>query len=228
LLTESASRAPNSDDGHEEADIPEEAIEAMLQAEAREEESVLNSEPKLTAEFPVEIGREELARLRGWHDEHEPIEKDYTPGPPESCGLRRTNIALESGQIEKAFGYGGGKRYISLHRSPELNKLFVCDGIGRFSLSQAVDTWNQFLNHAMVKPHLQHWGESEGRTVPIDFSGRIDTLPDSPIFASEQGARDMETDLKTNCLLYDRGPQRALCRKLGFRPALSLPRGRPA
>lgn len=205
LMTESASRAPDFDD-EDEDEISDEELEARLQAARREEGSILDKEPKLTAELPVEIGRTVLAHLRSWLDNHEPLEKDYTPRPTESCGFRSTNIGVEPGQIEDAFGYRGGKRYISLHWSPKLNKVFVCDGIGRWALSEAVHTWDQFLNHALVKPHLQGWDESESewRAVQIDFSGQIEKLPDSSIFSSEQSARDMEADVKTNCLLYDR------------------------
>jgi tetratricopeptide (TPR) repeat protein len=201
LTIVSASRAPAFDD---EDEIPDEELEARLQPARCEEGSILDKEPKLTAQFPLEIDRTVLERLRSWLDEHEPLEKDYTPRPTESCGFRTTNIAVQPGQIEDAFGYRGGKRYISLHWSPKLNKVFVCDGIGRWSLCDAIHAWDQFLNHALVKPHLQGWDESESRTVQIDFSGQIDKLPDSPIFSSEQSAREMEADVKTNCILYDR------------------------
>jgi tetratricopeptide (TPR) repeat protein len=206
LTVESAARAPDFDDGEEEDEIPDEELEARLQPTLDEEGSILDKEPKLAAEVPVAIGRTVLEHLRSWLDEHEPLEMDYTPGPAEICGFRTTNIGVQRGQIEDSFGYRGGRRYISLHRSPKLNKVFVCDGIGRWSLSEATRTWDQFLNHALVKPHLQGWdeGENEGRTVLIDFSGQIDELPDSPIFSSVQSARDMEADVKTNCLLYDR------------------------
>ena len=113
---------------------------------------------------------------------------------------------MEPAQIEEAFGYRGGRRYVSLHWSRKANQVFVCDGIGRWSFSGAVDTWNQFLNHPLVKPHLQGWDESEKpwKSVQLDFSARIDALPKSPLFSSEQAARETEADVKTNCLLYDR------------------------
>jgi hypothetical protein len=106
------------------------------------------------------ISRAVLEDLRSWLDEHEPLDDDYGPRPAESCGFRSTNIRVEPAQIEEAFGYRGGRRYITLHWSPKANQVFVCDGIGRW-FSGAVDTWNQFLNHPLVKPHLQGWDESE-------------------------------------------------------------------
>jgi len=44
--------------------------------------------------------------------------------------------------------------------------------------------------------------------VQLDFSARIDELPESPLFSSEQAAREREADVKTNCLLYDRANNR--------------------
>ena len=71
-------------------------------------------------------------------DEREPLDDDYAPGPAESCGFRSTNIRVEPAQIEEAFGYRGGRRYITLHWSRKANQVFVCDGIGRWSFSGAV------------------------------------------------------------------------------------------
>jgi tetratricopeptide (TPR) repeat protein len=204
LITEPASREPEPDDDDDE--ITDEEFEAKVRSAEREKGSILDSEPKLETTVPVEISRAVLEDLRGWLDEHEPLDHDYTPGATESCGFGRTNIRVEPGQIEDAFGYRGGKRYISLHWSPKANQVFVGDGIGRRSFSDAVDTWDRFLDHPLVKPHLQRWDESEKpwRSVQLDFSGQIDKLPESPLFASEQSAREMEADVKTNCLLYDR------------------------
>src|SRR5262249_42743028 len=144
--------------------------------------------------------------LRSWLDEHEMLDDDYIPGVPEGCDLRRTYISVEPGQIEKAFGYGGGRRYLSLHWSPKANDVFVCDGLGRRSLSGAVDTWNQFLNHPLVQPHLQGWDKTQKpwRSVQLDFTGHIDKISESSLFVNEQSAFEMEADVKTSCLLYDR------------------------
>jgi tetratricopeptide (TPR) repeat protein len=199
-MLEAASHAPDFDDGEEEDEIPDEELESPLYLDG----SILDQEPKLTAEVPVPIDRTVLEHLRRWLDEHAPLEVDYTPGPARSCGFHTTDIGVQRGQIEDAFGYRGGRRYISLHWSPKVNKIFLCDGIGRWWLSEATPTWNQFLNHPMVKPHLRDWDERESRTVQIDFEGQIDKMRDFTIFSSEQSAREMEADVKTNCLLYDR------------------------
>src|SRR5262249_43420017 len=97
-------------------------------------EELFKHEPELHADQPVKITRAVLEDLRSWLDEHEMLDDDYIPGVPEGCDLRRTYISVEPGQIEKAFGYGGGRRYISLHWSPKANDVFVCDGLGRWSL----------------------------------------------------------------------------------------------
>lgn len=95
---------------------------------------------------------------------------------------------------------------MTLHWSPKANQVFVCDGLGRRSFSNAVDTWNQFLHHPLVKPHLQGWEKTEKpwRSVQLDFTGQIDKVPESFLFAEEQRALEMEADVKTTCLLYDR------------------------
>jgi tetratricopeptide (TPR) repeat protein len=203
LITEPASREPEADDDDE---IIDEEFDLKVQSAARDDASILDEEPKLDATVPVEISRAVLGHLRSWLDEHEPVDDDYSPGAAESCGFRRTNIRVEPGQIEDTFGYRGGKRYISLHWSPKVNQVFVCDGIGRRSFSEAVDTWTKFLNHPLVRPHLQVSDESETewRVAPIDFSAQIDKVPESPLFSSERSAREMEADVRTNCLLYDR------------------------
>ena len=193
---------PDDDDD----EIIDEERETSGQSSEREMGSIIEDEPKLDSTVPVELDRAVLTDLRSWLDQREPLDDDYAPGATESCGFRRTNISVAPGQIEDAFGYRGGKRYISLHWSPKVNQVFVCDGEGRWAFSAAVDTWNQFLNHPLIEPHLQDWDQSERecRSVPIDFSAQIDNLPESSLFSSEQGAREMDADVKTNCLLYDR------------------------
>jgi len=187
------------DDEEDEDEIPNEESADLV-------EEMFEEEPALCADKPVEISRAVLEDLRSWLDEHELLDSDYTPGPTESCGFRSTYISVEPGQIEDAFGYRGGRRYISLHWSPKANQVFVCDGLGRWSLSDAVDTWNEFLNHPLIKPHLQGWDESEKpwKSVQLDFSAQIGNLPESPLFSNEQAAREMEADVRTNCLIYDR------------------------
>jgi tetratricopeptide (TPR) repeat protein len=204
LSMEPASHEPEFDD--EDAEITDEDFEASVKSAENEERPIVDSEPTLTATIPLDISRAVLEDLRGWLDEHEPLDDDYTPGAPESCGFRRTYISVEPSQIEDAFDYRGGRRYITLHWSPKAHQVFVCDGIGRWWFSDAVETWNQLLNHPLVKPHLQGWDESEkpGRSVQIDFSAQIDGLPETTLFTSEQSAREMEADVKTNSLLYDR------------------------
>jgi len=71
-------------------------------------------------------------------DEREPLDDDYAPGPAESGGFWSTYFSVEPAQIEEAFGYRGGRRYITLHWSRKANQVFVCDGIGRWSFSGAV------------------------------------------------------------------------------------------
>jgi tetratricopeptide (TPR) repeat protein len=202
LIAQPASHEPEDDDG----EIADYEFEAMVRSADREQGSILDNEPKLETTAPAGISRAVLEDLRRWLDEHEPLDDDYAPGAAESCGFRRAHIRVEPGQIEDAFGYCGGKRYISLHWSPKVDKVFVCDGLGRWSFSEAVDTWKRFLDHPLVKPHLQTWDESEKprRSVQIEFSALIDRLPESALFSSEQSAREMEADVKTNCLLYDR------------------------
>jgi tetratricopeptide (TPR) repeat protein len=205
LSMQPASHETESDDGDDE--IIDEEFEAKVKSAGLEDDdAIFEQEPELNATVPVEISRAVVEDLRGWLDEHEPLDDDYTPGAAESCGFRRTNIRVEPGQIEDAFGYHGGKRYISLHWSPKATQVFVCDGMARWSFSESIDTWNQFLNHPLVKPHLQGWDESEKpwRSVQIDFSAQVGELPESLLFSSEQSAREMEADVKTNCLLYDR------------------------
>jgi tetratricopeptide (TPR) repeat protein len=169
-------------------------------------EDILKQEPDLYADKPVETSRAVLEDLREWLNDNELLDDEYTPGRAESCGFRKTYISVERGQIEEAFGYGGGRRYISLHLSPKAHQIFVCDGLGRWSLSAAVDTWNEFLNHPLVKPHLQRWDESEkpGRSVQLDFAAEVVEIPETPLFSSEQAAHEIDADVKTNCLLYDR------------------------
>jgi len=195
--------APERDD-EDEDQVPDEEFEAKVNA--AESAEIFGHEPELTSHQPVEVSREVLEDLRSWLDQKELADDDYTPGPAVSCGFRSTYIRVESGQIEEAFGYGGGRRYITLHWSPKADQVFVCDGIGRWQFSGAVDTWNQFLNHPLVKPHLQGWDESleKWRSVQIDFSARIGDLPEFPLFPSERAAREMEADVKTSCILYDR------------------------
>ena len=202
LIAQPASHEPEDDDG----EIADYEFEAMVRSADREQGSILDNEPKLETTAPAGISRAVLEDLRRWLDEHEPLDDDYAPGAAESSGFRRAHIRVEPGQIEDAFGYCGGKRYISLHWSPKVDKVFVCDGLGRWSFSEAVDTWKRFLDHPLVKPHLQTWDESEKprRSVQIEFSALIDRLPESALFSSEQSAREMEADVKTNCLLYDR------------------------
>jgi hypothetical protein len=203
LGMEPISEMPEIDDEEDEDEISDEEFDAK--AQAADVEEMFKEEPALCADKPVEISRAVLEDLRSWLDAHEPLDRDYTPGPTESCGFRSTYISVEPGQIEQAFGYQGGRRYISLHWSPKANQVFVCDGLGRWSLSDAVDTWTQFLSHLLVKPHLQQrLDESEKKSVEVDFSARIGELPDSPLFSSEQAAREMEADVNTDCLLYDR------------------------
>lgn len=204
LGMEPISETPGIDDEEDEDEISDEEFDAK--AKAANVEMLFKEEPALRADKPVEISRAVLEDLRSWLDEHEPLDRDYTPGPAESCGFRSTYISVEPGQIEQAFGYQGGRRYISLHWSPKANQVFVCDGLGRWSLSDAVDTWNEFLNHPLVKPHLQSWDESEKpwKSVQLDFSAQIGDLPESPLFSNEQAAREMEADVRTNCLIYDR------------------------
>lgn len=191
-----------SDD--EEYETSDDEVEAKV--DAAELEELFKQEPELAADQPVEINRAVLEDLRSWLDEHEILDDDYIPGPAESCDFRRTYIRVESGQIERAFGYSGGRRYMTLHWSPKASQVFVCDGLGRWSLSDAVDTWNQFLDHPLIKPHLQGWDKTEKpwRSVQLDFTGQIDKIPDSSLFANEQSALEMEADLRTTCLLYDR------------------------
>jgi len=204
LGMEPISEAPEIDDEENEDEISEEEFDAK--AKAADVEEMFKEEPALCADKPVKISRPVLEDLRSWLDEHELLDSDYTPGPTESCGFRSTYISVEPGQIEDAFGYRGGRRYISLHWSPKANQVFVCDGLGRWSLSDAVDTWNEFLNHPLIKPHLQGWDESEKpwKSVQLDFSAQIGNLPESPLFSNEQAAREMEADVRTNCLIYDR------------------------
>ena len=204
LSMEPASHELESDD--EDDEITDENFEATVESAGMEDYPIADSEPTLNATMPVDVSRAVLEDLRCWLDEREPLDDDYTPGAPESCGFRSTYISVEPGQIEDAFGYRGGRRYITLHWSPKADQVFVCDGIGRWWLSNAVETWNRFLSHPLVKPHLQCLDESEKpwKTVPIDFSAQIDELPDSPLFSSEPNAREMEADVKTNSLLYDR------------------------
>jgi hypothetical protein len=196
LSMQPASHEPESDD--EDNEIIDEEFEAKVKSAGLDEHSIFDREPTLNATMPVEISRAVLQDLRGWLDEHEPLEDDYTPGAPESCSFRRTNIRVEPGQIEDAFGYRGGRRYITLHWSPKVRQVFVCDGIGRRWFFDAVDTWHQFLSHPLVKPHLQGWDESRKpwRSVQIDFSAQIGEVPESTLFSSEQSAREMEADVK--------------------------------
>src|SRR5215471_3808102 len=123
-----------SEDGDETNDVDAAALEELFK-----------QEPELHADEPVKITRAVLEDLRSWLDEHEMLDDDYIPGVPESCDFRSTYISVEPGQIEKAFDYRGGRRYASLHWSLKANQVFVCDGLGRRWLSDAVDTWNQFL-----------------------------------------------------------------------------------
>lgn len=204
LGMEPISDMPEIDDEEDEDEISDEEFDSK--AQAADVEEMFKEEPALCAGKPVETSRAVLEDLRSWLDEHELLDSDYTPGPTESCGFRSTYISVEPGQIEEAFGYRGGRRYISLHWSPKAKQVFVCDGIGRWSLSDAVNTWNEFLNHPLVKPHLQGWDESEKpwKSVQLDFSAQIGDLPESPLFSNEQAAREMEADVRTNCLIYDR------------------------
>ena len=199
LMMESASRALDSDSSD---DISDEEFAAKAQAACRDQPSLPQAEPKLASERPIPIDRTVLERLRKWLDQNEPIDQEYTPGPTISCGFGYTNIAVEAGQIEDAFDYRGGKRYLSLHWSPKANQVFVCDGIGRWSLSGAVDTWNRFLKHPLIEPHLQT--RVSDRVEPLDFVGHIEKPADSLSFLSEDCAREMEADVATNCFLYDR------------------------
>jgi tetratricopeptide (TPR) repeat protein len=204
LGLEPVSEPPEINEEEDENEISGEEFDAKVKAAKLED--IFNQEPELCADKPVEINRAVLENLRSWLDEYESLDNDYTPGPAESCGFRSTYISVEPGQIEEAFGYRRGGRYVSLHWSPKANRVFVCEGIGRWSFSDAADTWNQFLNHPLVKPHLHGWDESEKpwKSVQLDFSARIDELPESTFFSSEHVAREMEADVKTNCLLYDR------------------------
>jgi len=165
-----------------------------------------NPEPKPSADRPADVSRAVLEDLRSWLDRYEPLDDDGAPGPVESCGFRNVQIRVDRGQIEAAFCYRGGKRYITLHWSPKANKVFICDGIERRFFSDAVDTWYQFLDHPLVNPHLQGWDANAGacQGTQLDFAGRVGELPESPLFANEEAARAMEADVITNCFLYDR------------------------
>jgi tetratricopeptide (TPR) repeat protein len=169
----------------------------------REQASILCEEPELTSDSPATIDREVLEHLRFWLDQHEPVEREYRPGPTESCGFTRTNIAIERGQLEDAFGYRGGRRYFSIHSSPRSNNVFVCDGIGRCTLSGAIDTWDEFLAHPLIQPHLQT-RDNTGRAVPIDFTGKVERETRCPSFLTAEQAGEMEAEVNTHCLLYDR------------------------
>jgi tetratricopeptide (TPR) repeat protein len=204
LTMESAFDGVEPDD--ENREVISQDFEAKVDLPGFEKDPIFEKEPIHNADKPVAIGRAVLQDLRAWLDNRGPLDDDYTPAPPESCGFRRTYISLEPGQIEDAFDYRGGRRYITLHWSHKANQVFVCDGIGRRLLSDAVETWNEFLHHPLIEPHLQSWDESERpwKSVLIDFAARIDKRPECELFSNEQSAREMEAEVKTNVLLYDR------------------------
>jgi len=129
---EPISQAPERDD--DEEDICDEEFEAKVKAANLEEWPIFKEEPSLHADKPIAISRAVLEDLRSWLDKHEPLDDDYAPGPAESCGFRSTYISVKPAQIEEAFGYRGGRRYVSLHWSPKANQVFVvtASGDGRF------------------------------------------------------------------------------------------------
>jgi tetratricopeptide (TPR) repeat protein len=164
--------------------------------------------PEVDSQPPIPVARRTLKEMRFWLDHHDAsLELNSftrTPSGLERSGLLPVPLHVGDGIIEAAFEYRGNARYISLHWSPEHQKIFVCGGIGDTHYSTATEEWHQFLNHPLVIPRLRPFRLDRQNSMKIDFSARIGSLSDSPLFANAEEARKMEADVETNCLLLDR------------------------